>query len=218
MATANLTTQRAIQIEAPRLLLVEGWDEKGFFDQYLRWLQVTDVQVVPYGGKSNKARFLREVQKVPEFRRVRSIILLHDADQSSDDSFASVCDALGKAEFPVPQAPLVEVQSDRLSVVAAIIPPFQQTGDLESLLLQSVGDDVAISCVEAFVACLATLRKTPVDHEAKRRMQAFLATRKEVYRRLGDAALDGIWPFAHSVFEPLRRLLVGSPEDVGATD
>lgn len=43
-----------IQITKPKLLIVEGKDEEGFFSAAMsQHLSITDVQVLPIGGKQN---------------------------------------------------------------------------------------------------------------------------------------------------------------------
>src|SRR5258708_735205 len=90
------------QIEKRKLLAGEGRDETEFFDALLKHLEVTDVQVVDYGGKRKMKDFLAALPRIPGFAELQSLGITRDADDNPDGARQSIDDAIANAKFPQP--------------------------------------------------------------------------------------------------------------------
>lgn len=89
-----------------------------------------------------------------------------------------------------------------------ILPPKTPQGTLEDICLESVKDDPAISCVEAYFDCLdekGTGR--PEKNFTKAKTIVFLSSREDPALRLGEAAKKGYWPFNSKEFEIVKKYL-----------
>lgn len=79
-----------------RLLLVEGKMDQEFFVQWgyvLKFTKQTSIQFLQYDGKDNLAQFLVLVMNDPNFRQVKKIGIVRDADYNTD-AFQSVITAI----------------------------------------------------------------------------------------------------------------------------
>lgn len=80
-------------------------------------------------------------------------------------------------------------------------------GALEDLCLQSVTQDPAMLCVGVYFQCLQKQGLPMPSNLPKARVQAFLASRQEAGKRLGEAAQAGYLPWDDKAFEPVRNFL-----------
>ena len=199
----------SIQITEKKLLIVEGIEEKRFLKSYFDFLSVSDIQILPIGGKTKLGDNLKALVIDPNFMSiVEALGIIRDADTNASSTFQSVCVSLSNANLPVPINPL-ETTGIKPTVIVLIMPPGSQSGNLEDLCFQSVKNDPATTCVDALFSCLSSLPKFPMTNEmAKAKVHAFLATRTEPDKRLGEAAEAGYWPFNNPAFEPLKSFLL----------
>ncbi|MFN4219076.1 MAG: DUF3226 domain-containing protein, partial [Candidatus Bipolaricaulia bacterium] len=117
-----------------------------------------------------------------------------------------VCDGLRTAGLPVPRYPVVR-EGRNPSVMVMILPDINTPGALEDLCLQAVANDPALPCVEQYFECLKQQTSSFPKNFAKAKIQAFLASRVEAGKRLGEAAQAGYWPWHSSVFDQLKSFL-----------
>ena len=196
----------AVAVQKPRLLVVEGVDEERFFGSLLSSIGRDDVQVLPIGGKTRLPQTLRALKFTPGFSSVTALGVVRDADDDFDAAFGSACSALAAAEFDAPDSHGV-FSAGALRVGVWIMPDGTRPGMLEDLCLESVDPDPATACVDAFMQCLAERIEEQPKSEPKARLHAFLASRPEPDRRLGEAAEAGYWPWDSRAFAPLKRFL-----------
>ena len=72
------------KIQRPKLLIVEGRDEEEFFTAAMRdHLGLTDIQVMPVGGKTRLMQDLVGLVNDPHFSSVQSLAVLRDGDTPS---------------------------------------------------------------------------------------------------------------------------------------
>jgi len=196
----------SIKIEKRHLLLVEGKDEKGFFEDLSKHLQIGDLQIIDCQGKDNIRDKLKAVIKSPAFSMVTSLGVVRDADNSYDTAFQSISQAIKDAGLPVsPNHLLTGDQKPRVSVW--IMPGKGRTGMLEDLCLEAVSGDPACLCVEQYFDCLKNQINRPPRELLKAKLQVFLASKPEVNLRLGEAALKGYFPWDSEAFKDVRDFL-----------
>jgi len=196
----------ATEIAEPKLLLVEGKDEKLFFEGLLKYADLPGVQVEDFAGKEKIRSYLKALVLTPGFARVSSLGMVRDANGDAGRAFQSVCDALEAADLPAPERPLLQVNGHP-NVAVMILPGGCSPGVLEDLCLRAVASDPAMQCIEQYLRCLREQDLTPSRNPAKARVQAFLASRERPGLRLGEAAQAGYWPFSHSAFADAIRFL-----------
>ncbi len=199
-------SQKTIVITEPNILIVEGDEDKMFFEALIQHLGLRRIQVMPIGGKTQLRPNLRSLCNLEGFpTRVRSLGIIRDADDDPQAAFQSVRGALQSVNLPVPDRPLVRVGSNP-SVAVMMVPDINTPGALEDLCLQAVDNDRAKPCVEQYFDCLKQRGLLP-KNISKAKIQAFLASRLEAGKRLGEAAQAGYWPWDSSAFDQLKKFL-----------
>lgn len=201
---------------APWQLIVEGIDDLYFFAE----LQVKMAQagqltrlahIHKIDGKNNIVE-LREVLSSFALRRdVNAIGLIRDADDDPQAAFQSWTGAVSGVGLPVP-ARIGQITQTQPRVGILVLPP-DRPGIRETLCLEAVQGDTAMPCIDDYIACLQNkLAASHFPHsEAKARLGAYLASRREAEFRTGVAIKNGTLPWDSPAFAPihdfLRRLI-----------
>ena len=206
MESSNLGS---IQITNEKILVVEGIEEQRFLKSYFRFLSVSNIQILPIGGKTQLKGRLKALANESNFISIVKVLgIIRDADTSADSAFQSVCSSLKNARLPVPSAPLI-FSGIIPKVIVLIMPPNSPSGNLEELCLHSVVSDSAIPCLKSYFSCLNSLPQFTMPKEmAKAKVHAFLASRQEPDKRLGEAAEAGYWPFRDPSFDSLKNFIL----------
>jgi hypothetical protein len=200
----------SVTIVKSKLLVVEGRDEEMFFAAALRdHLGLTDLQIMPIGGKTQLTQNLMIVVNDVDFSTVQSLAVLRDADltapgatrASAAQAFQSVCGSLRHVGLPCPAAH-GQFAAGTPRVGIFIIPNGVDDGMLETLCLLSVSTLPEFPCVDAYFRCLQGHGAVP-NNLHKARAHAWLASRPEPDRRVGEAAQAGYWPWDSDAFQGL---------------
>ncbi|MDZ4402547.1 DUF3226 domain-containing protein [Prosthecobacter sp.] len=202
-----------VNISRPNLLLCEGKDEVSFFNAWFSELNITDVQVIAYEGKTKLAEFLGDLGKASGFGQVRRIGITRDADANAGSALESVQHAMDNASTSI----------RALGPQIFVLPGDDKQGALESLWLASLENEPFAPCVEEFLGCIEAKGWKPSDTFAKNdkaRAQLWIATKDVPNERFGIAAWHGRkdtdkpwmqekWvDFNHSCFAPLKAFLL----------
>nr|VFK16698.1 MAG: hypothetical protein BECKLPF1236B_GA0070989_11008 [Candidatus Kentron sp. LPFa] len=203
-----------LKIESHRLLLVEGKDECSFFEVLLKQLGIEDVQLVDIGGKDKFKRKFPPLYNTREFQDVHSLGIVRDAeDKAADAAFSSICSILEKYPLPMPNAPSTVIggknqQRKDIRIGVFIMPNNADQGMLEDLCLKSARTEPVFACVEQYMDCLSALPENDQPRNpSKAKVQAYLATRKEIANSLGVGARKGYWDFEHHCFGDIKGFL-----------
>jgi hypothetical protein len=198
------------KIVKPKLLVVEGRDEEMFFDAALRdHLGLTNIQIMPIGGKTKLSLNLSALVNDVGFPLVQSLAVLRDADLtvpgstavSAAQAFQSVCGSLQHVGLPCPVAHgQFAVGPPRVGIF--IVPNGVDDGMLETLCLLSVATLTEYPCVDGYFRCLQGHGVIP-NNLHKARAHAWLASRPEPDKRVGEAAQAGYWPWDSDAFRDL---------------
>lgn len=192
-----------------RQLLVEGQDDKCFFDSLLRYMGVSDIQIQDIGGKNELSRFLKAFVVSSGFKdKVTSIGIIRDADNDASSAFKSVCSSLKSAKLPVPKKPVKPTRASKTNpkVSVFVLPDNSDKGMLETLCLSAVNDDPAMKCVEEYFGCLKN-EGLKVKNLHKAKLQTFLASRKTTDSRLGIAAEKGYLKLEDPAYKQVVKYL-----------
>ncbi len=101
-----------LTIKKEKLLLVEGEDEKSFFDSLLRYIKLNSIQTEVVGGNENFKNEIPKTAKAPGFKRVKKIAVIRDAEkEKAINAFTSVKNILEKVlneediKYSLPERP-----------------------------------------------------------------------------------------------------------------
>lgn len=197
--------------KCPILLLVEGKDDKAFFEALINHefdsdvLQRIQVQILKDNTKwKSKLKVISGRQEFKDI--VSSLGLVRDADGDPTAAFQSVYDALNDNDLPVPEKPVVSVgNSPKVSVL--ILPKENEPGELEDLCLESVKDDPATPYVEQYFSDLYGAELSLPVKLCKPKVQVFLASRSRIIDGLRMAAKAGCWPWENEAFRHVKMFL-----------
>ena len=201
-----MVDREPIAIQAPFVLLVEGWDDVGFMASFLAHHAITEVQVLPYLGRDRLRTYLLALQNTPGFERVRWLGISQDADLDAAAAAQRIRDVLRNAGLVVPDRSWKTMPGSP-SVAALVMPNGFDPGDLESLLWQSVEERQIAKCVLEFLDCVEQGAGDLPQPISKARAYAYMAASNPPAWRLNMAMRDRIFDFDHPVFRPLLDLL-----------
>ena len=190
----------------PKVLIVEGEDEKNLFEAFLETLNIENIQIEPIGGKTKIRGNLYTLPAWTNYNIVNTIGIIRDADNNAKSAFQSVCDAVENAGLTKP-AKQLKLSFSRPQVAIMILPDTQSPGMLEDLCLKSVKGDPAMECVDGYIDCL---KKVDIDlpkNLSKARFMTYLASRLEADERMGIAAQQGYWNLDHQAFKKVKEFL-----------
>lgn len=202
-------------IMQPYVLVVEGDEERFFFEAFIKYLGLGRIQIVPIGGKTELRRNLGTLLLTSGHENMVSLGIVRDADLNPASAFESVCDALQAVGLTAPIRPLLTAgQNPRVTIM--ILPAEYIMGMLEDVCLKSVTGDPAMPCVEQYFWCLQDHAVTLPKNISKAKVQVFLASREEAGKRLGEAAHAGYWQFGDNAFGAMKDFLqeISSQTDV----
>ena len=190
-------------------LLVEGNDQRNFFDAFVEHLDIAkQFQIQDFSGVDELKGFLGLMVKQSGFHdTVKMLGIVRDAETSAESAFRSVRSSLRKARLPVPDRP-GERAGAAPAVNVLILPGEQSSGMLETLLCRTFADTAVDRCIDDFFRCLGESEAGARIHNPdKARSRAFLATRQFPQVSVGVAAKKGYWDLDHDVFRGIRRFL-----------
>lgn len=206
MATAHQRVRPEAAIESSTQLLVEGNDQRNFFEAMRDHLQLPGVQIWDFGGINDLHRFLAGFAARRDFSAVRRLGVIRDAERSADSAFRSVQSSLKKVGLPVPNRPR-KTTPGKPAVAVLLLPEGQQSGMLETVLCETFAGTPADRCIDELLVCLRTSGAKPPKHPEKARARLWLATREEPHLSVGVAAKRGYWDLNHRVLAGVRDFL-----------
>lgn len=207
---------KAIQIESAIQLLVEGNDQRNFFEAFISHLSLENIQVQDFGGVSQLRGFLLALADAPNFHEiVQSVGIVRDAETSAAEALQSVRSSLDNAGLPVPDSPGKRTETNP-TVTALILADENRQGMLETLLCESFAATPVDQCINDFFRCVERLPGVAVRRSDKARARVYLTTKPDPHLSVGVAAKRSYWDLRHDVFSRIREFLqmiatTGSP-------
>lgn len=194
-------------IKSATQLLVEGNDQRNFFEAFTRHLSISNVQIQNFGGVNELRDFLEGLVSATGFREtVQSIGIVRDAEMSARGAFQSVQSALSNAALPTPNRP-AERTGTSPAITVLILPGDDRQGMLETLLCESFAATPVEDCIDDFFKCVESLPDMSINRPDKARAHAYLTTKPNPHFSVGVAAKNDYWNLDHSVFSPVRDFL-----------
>ena len=195
-------------ITSPIQLLVEGNDQRNFFEAFIEHLSLDNIQIQNFGGVDQLRGFLLALVNAPGFREtVQSVGIVRDAETSAQAAFQSVQSSLGNAGLPVPNRPEDRAGSSP-AVTVLILPGDNSPGMLETLLCQSFTGTPEEACINAFFDCVQAIPAVSISNPDKARAYAYLTTKPNPHHSVGMAAKQSHWDLNHHVFNHVRQFLM----------
>ena len=209
------------KINKEKLLLVEGKDERFFFEALLQNLEIEDVQIINIAGKDNLKITFPTLINSDGFSDVKYYMIIQDADNDSKARFNSIQSLLSKHDQPIPKKCAEWKEENGVLVGIYIMPGNQTKGMLENLCLDTVKNHPILQCVDQYCSCLEEKLENKLDSDAKKegkyyfpnnlakaRMHSFLAGQNKFVPSLGIAAKKGYFNLKSEVLSELRNFLV----------
>ena len=168
---------------------------------------IGDIHIHSSGG-NKQFKYEFKAIKLSNFEQLKSVAVIHDADNDVKASFQRICSILKQNNVEHPQKPSSFIaNSETQKIGIFIIPDGKNPGNLESLCLSTVKSET-IQCIDSFMDCIRKTKDyTDPKNIHKARCQAFLSTMKKDTPSLGRAAQRGYWDFDSKKFEPLINFL-----------
>ena len=206
MATQHRRAPDEPPITSSVQLLVEGNDQRNFFEALVDHLKLPDMQIRNFGGVNALRGFLAAFANVAHFSNVRHVGIVRDAETSAASAFASVQSALANAGLPAPSAPVMMAVGDP-TVSVLILPDNADSGMLETLLCETFSGTPEDHCIDELFACVGVPPGGRRGLE-KSRCRIWLATRSDPQlSSVGVAAKRGSWDLDHPALEGARTFL-----------
>lgn len=197
-------------IEKPYLLIVEGKDDKSFFEALTKKMKIDDqLQIMITEGNPPYTDKIKAITEIPGFfNNVIIMGIVRDADNNALNCMRSIQGALKHNDLPIPDTALrIARLEDKPAITVMIMPDCESPGMLEDLCFQSAIDDPASHCVRQYFECLEKNGVEFPRNLPKSKMQVFLASRKKTVSGLGDAAKKGIFNWDDPVFDQVKQFL-----------
>ena len=193
----------------PVQLLVEGNDQRNFFEALTKFLKIKNtVQIQNFGGTDQFHEYLLGFKDAPGFDKdVQRIGVVRDAESNFEGAFMSVCNSFRNVKLPVPEYHGSFTNSSP-SVGVMILPGENQTGMLETLLCRTISDCDINACINEFFECIKYKAGIHVKRTEKARARVFIATQPEPHVSVGVAAKKGYWDLNHDEFTGIRNFLL----------
>lgn len=194
------------RIERPKQLLVEGNDQRNFFEALIRHLTLPEIQVQDFGGVNQLRGFLSGFTGRSDFGAVTSLGVVRDAEGSAQAAFRSVRDSIENANLPAPSM-AGKRQNGNPSVSVLVLPGEGSPGMLETLLCRTFEGSEVDRCIDDFFACAEASPNVSIANPDKARAFAYLTTTPNPRHSVGVAAQQGVWNLDHDAFEGVRGFL-----------
>ena len=179
-------------------LLVEGNDQRNFFEALAEHWNLPDVQIRNFGGVNELRRYLAALVNVAHFSSVRRIGIVRDAETSAASAFQSVQSALRNAGLAVPDQPATLVPG-KPNVSVLVLPDGADSGMLETLLCETFAGTPADRCIDELFVCVSRVLPSGTKRPEKARCHVWLATKSEPHLSVASppSAVIGIWTTPH---------------------
>ena len=197
---------KPVKPEKPVGILVEGNDQRNFFEAFATHQSLSQVQVQNFGGVHELRGFLGAFVNAPGFHgTVRSMGVVRDAEASGASAFESVRASLRTVGLPAPARP-GERAGANPAVTVMILQGEDGKGMLETLLSSTFEDNPIAGCIDGFFTCAGALPGS-VQRSPKTRARAFLTTKPSPELSVEVAAKRGYWDLDHDALCGVRGFL-----------
>ncbi len=187
-------------INKSKIIAVEGSDEVNFFNALLEKLNISDIQILNFEGKTKFSSRIKSIVNIPGFDKVKMFALIRDADNKPPKSaFDSILSSFKAAGLPLPSE-INSFTKTKLAIGIFIMPGDAKQGMLEDLCIRSIEQYPIYNCINKFFECCDKKPK----NESKARILCYLATKNPLVNSLGLGAVKGHWDFDSDNFIEIK--------------
>ena len=202
------------------LILCEGRDDESFLLHYINSSIFSDydrsvVQVDQMGGVDKMPAFVKTLPSQDGFSRLRSLLIIIDADKNPSSARDKVKGALQRAGLPFPGAEHQWSKKGALKTGYLLFPSCDeqsQAGALEDLcweLLNEKYGPLIRGEVDGFIGSLEADGKRTIKHRMKSLLHTyFSATEELIASGIGRASEAGVFDWTSLNLDALRDFLV----------
>ena len=187
-------------------LIVEGNDQRNFFQQFCQHLTLNGIEVHDFGGVNELKNYLPAFVNIPGFGDVTRLGIIRDAEHNAASALQSVQSVVKNAGL-LPPDHVQGFAAGTPSVGVLILPGHEQSGMLETLLCRTFADEPENGCIDEFFKCLQNQANLSLKRDDKSRAYAFLSTKDHPQSSVGVAAKKGYWNLDHDAFIDVRDFL-----------
>ena len=218
----DLTSLKPFSIDplTKHLILCEGKDDETFLASYLRsdsfsQQNIDSIQVTQVHGVDNFRNTVRVLVNTDGFSRLRSILIIRDADNDIRSAQDNVKGVFANANLPVPQAECQWRDDGSIKTGFLLMPSCSersQNGALDDLCWEIISNKYGVSIrneVKDFIESLESSTKRTFTHKAKALIHTyFSATDRLIAASIGRAAEAGAFDWTSDKLQSLRDFLV----------
>lgn len=196
-----------ILFEKEKIVIVEGRDDKMFFEKLLEKLKINDIQIHVLEGKINFKNNFVDVKEVRGFNNVKKIIVILDADENYQNTKDSIKTNINKI-LKASDEPLV-FSSSNPSVAYFIMPNNKDIGMLETLCVASQKNSPAMKQVDKFISEVDSddMIKEKPNNKDKAKAQAYLSIMPKIACGMAYGIVKNYWDLEHPDFQKLINFL-----------
>jgi hypothetical protein len=215
-----LSINEEIRFNQPRLLLVEGVDDRFFFSRLIQERELPYFKVLHsglkdsrQGGNSLFGKALSTLKLLPSFNAVAHVVIVTDADNSAGDQFEFVRHSLDTRGHNPPTQPYQRTDQ-RPTLEIVVVPLHEDRGNLESVCIEpatSARPNLPPH-IANFAAATHADQWEP-ERRAKMWLRSYLAAgcRRDPFVPLGDVFsrpnYRELIDFQHASLNPLAEIL-----------
>jgi hypothetical protein len=195
-----------VEIIKSKILIVEGEDEKRFLNSLLSCLSITNIQILPIGGKTLIRQNLKALLLTTNFNYINTLGIIRDADNDPAGAFQSVCDAIRKINLVAPNDQLVLTNSSPKTAVM-ILPAPGEKGMLEDICLNAISSSPEMACITQYLGCIHEKTDRLPNNLSKAKLYSYIASSNNPELRLGEAAEKGVFNWDNPSFQQVISFL-----------
>lgn len=215
MAHVEIASGSQTVIDKPRLLLVEGKNDKAAFEAFIDHWGFEGIQIVEMEGIDKLYNQLELLVSTPGFKNLQTLGIVCDADNNAQDRFQSVRNTLDRLahrkQINVRPPAKAGTRGKGCPPVAVFIAPDNtDPGNLETMLNRTKEGDKIDECIDSYFDCLEQRTETSVKGALrdKARAQARIAVSSKPDRPVGRSVqASGVWDLAHHSLGPVKNFL-----------
>lgn len=210
------------EIVKEHLILCEGRDAQEFLIAFLNSKALAenpafsnDIQVMDFGGNEQLAGYLSILKNMEGFQKVKSILIVRDAEKDPRAAMDTIRATLTNCGFPAPERPCQIAKSEQLKIGYVLFPTCTAEvipGALEDLCLSILAEDNNEAILAEIDKLIQTLgkefgRKFP--HEFKTKLHSYFSVTDEfVSLKIGEAAKAKAFNWYSEKLIPLKNFIV----------
>ena len=200
-------SNRTIQFEKEKVVIVEGKDDMYFFESLLEKSEIDDIQVFCFKGKGDFKNKFQYISDISGFNKVKKVVAVLDADENYQNTKQSIEDNINKI-FKASNEPLT-FSLDNPSVAYFIMPNNKDKGMMETLCIASQKDNPAMKQVNRFIGEVDSdnaIKEKPKNKD-KAKAQAYLSVMPSIAYGMSYGVVKNYWDLDHPDFQKLIGFL-----------